>query len=311
MRRFFLLSLLALPLLTHAQVFPLPETNPVWSVDYHSNIVALEGVDGPFWTETTTEYSELPFYQYGNTVTINDREYTELIANNVPYFTDTTLIRQEGNKVFLYHEVLGDLTLYDFDMEKGEQITYYLFDLDYSVLYDSVALEVVAKEVVNGRTEITLESDHLPVATGQVKWIEGIGSDLGPLVAMSGSGNILLQCLQLDENIRYESNQSDSCGFQKNVISPFRDDLIHVDLYPSIVAKGSDVNVLSWYRGTMPKDFEGTFSLSVYSISGELITCIDMMLHDQITIKTLQLDRGMYFIQSNFDNVPTVRFVVQ
>lgn len=311
MRRSILLSLFALPLYAIAQVLPLPETNPVWSVDYFSNIVTLESSDGPFWTETTTEYSELPFFQYGNTLSINDHEYTELIANNVPFFTDTALIRQEENKVFLYHDVLGDLPLYDFDMEKGDKITYYLFHFDYTVLYDSVELEVISKEVVNGRIEMTLTGDRLPVLSGQIKWIEGIGSDLGPLVNMSGSGNTLLQCFQLDQNITYEVEQSDSCGFQKNVIHPFSKDFIHVYAYPSVVKKGSKVHLQTGYQGGIPKDFEGTFSLYVYSLSGELITCIDMALNDQQDLETLQLNKGMYLVKSNFENVPSIRFVVQ
>lgn len=310
MIRLFAFLLVASPFVSIAQMLPAAETQPIWSVHYNSlYVVALDEGDG-FWTEASTEYDSLPYFYYGDVQSINGRAYQEVRAKNIPNINSAVLLREEGPKIYQAYQG-GEVLLYDFTLEVGDVFTSYLFDADFESILDSSQLEVTHKNVVNGKTELELQGMLLDYNDTHVKWIEGIGSTNGPLYYLSPNAFTDLQCFQINQQVAYQNNIEDSCGFRKNTILPFSKDRMRMQVFPTMATKGQPINLFSSYMGAIPKDFEGGFCASVYSLSGQRVAEIEMDLHDSYQLSTLQLDPGMYVIRTEFENLPTLKFIVQ
>lgn len=282
------------------QVLPTFTEKPQWHMNYQSAVV----VEDNLWRTTLTEYEELPTVFFDYLETIGSYEYAHVQQKGWHSDYDC-FIRQELDKAFLLcPEISNDeVLLYDFSLEldatfNASKLNGYSRDLEFL----STTMKVIRKEVVNNRIELTLEAEEdwfrtRPSKT--MKWIEGIGSEYGPIYPMFSGMGILhseVQCLELPNNIVFEDEKNDSCGFKKFEVTPFNGTLVRLYAYPTLSNNGEPIYLNVSYSSRVPSEFDISLNIGVFDAKGRLVRQVLSDLKNAVTIDGLE--SGMYLVRA-------------
>lgn len=241
---------------------------------------------------TWTEHYKL---EAGNE--INGVEYfRQWVATNeamTNWIETEIFVREEGNRVYFYTTVLGEILAYDFNLIQGD--TFHYKDPEY--FYESyLTVETVdSVELYNGefRKRWTLVlPEEMPYADlHKLVWIEGIGSLAGPQYYSHQSlfvvdYNSSLLCYREGEQLVFSETAEPTCHVATNMQNPYRKSWDWM-LHPN-PAKNSVVIIL-------PEEIEPASGAEIrlYSQLGRPVWS-QLMTKPEISID--HLPAGIYFI---------------
>lgn len=284
-------------------------------MNFESSVVMVED---QLWRTTLTEYVELPTVSYDSLFTIGAHEYARVVQTGW-HSRYNCFIRQESNKVFLLCPEISseEIVLYDFSLEIGNTFNAFKIDaVSRNLVFRAIPLKVIKKEVVNNRIELTLESQENwfelePSKT--MKWIEGIGSEYGPIYPTYSGMDVLsarIQCVELPGNIVFENEKTDSCGFKRFEVTPFNGNLVRFYAYPTLSNSGDAIHLNTYYAGRVPSEFEVSLNIGVFDAKGRLVKQLQSNLKSPLTISNLE--SGMYMVRALNEEItaPAIKLIV-
>lgn len=284
-------------------------------MNFESSVVMVED---QLWRTTLTEYVELPTVSFDSLFTIGAYEYARVAKNGLHTGRDC-FVRQESDQAFLLCPEISDeeFVLYDFSLEIGNTFNAYrIWVISGDLVFQPAPLKVIKKEVVNNRIELTLEGQDNWFGVGPsktMKWIEGIGSEYGPIYPMYSGMDLLssrVQCLELPGNIVFENEETDSCGFKRFEVTPFNGNLVRFYAYPTLSNSGDAIHLNAYYAGRVPSEFDVSLNIGVFDAKGRLVKQLQSNLKSPLTISGLE--SGMYMVRALNEEItaPAIKLMV-
>ena len=279
------LSLLSLALLFSLSVFSqnFLSTDKQWNVR-----IEAFGVGG---MQIATEI----FFIDGDS-TVNNLDYKQiwLSADSLSSATFKGLLREVSEKVY-YLPVYGEEgLLYDFGLNVGD--TAYVISLpnvgnsEFEIFI--TAIDTIENEGVQ-RKRIQFTSE---LSSNYEAWIEGIGSINGPLHTLVNDSWVcpfwLLTCVHDDEELIYKEPYTETC-YETSVGIHELSQNSKLSLSQNPVKQGQSI------------DIEANSSIGIihiYHISGKLIQTIPSSFTKKQSIKTNDLEKGLYLLKIEMED---------
>lgn len=283
MRTHVLFSVLfLLPLMAIGQVFP--QNNATWQG-------VIYGIAGP-----------IPYEQYlcGDTL-INGQHYGAFYEQYLDFPNDTIrvyrgAIRVNGPRVWaIPASGQEEILLYDFSLQVGDELTLSYFD-DPSTFFLKVANVYTVQQQGISRKVI----QFVPQMGIEESWVEGVGSERGPLYRGVFFADFLpeLHCFKEDNVLRYRTIEDADCDFEfdcdvVSAIDPLPAGEI-AQLYPSPTQGGLTLNIRR----------PGNYQLWVFDAYGRLVKQFDQILPGQHWLSISELPSGIYGLNLIENNNP-------
>lgn len=186
------------------------DTNKVWSV-----------VEGYSLFSFNTFY-----YKFKGDTIINNLVYNKMLANSDsnmvnPWQYHAALREDSLHKVYIIQFNQPEKLLYNFNLQVGDTF-------HYSQICNLVVNSIDSVQLINGefRKRINFYSGL------NYHWIEGIGSEDGPLnIAVSYCDidfNAELNCFTENDTLKYKSTTFNSCYFSNTALREIKNDLIKI-----------------------------------------------------------------------------------
>lgn len=207
---------------------------------------------------------------------------------------DTVYVREDvvERKVYRHHPQHGDVLIYDFSLEDGDQIT-----LDMHNIYGEITFNAAVDEItcnVGNRKRIVLSSvEQYNGHTFQQTWIEGVGSPAHPLypaanmynVLSSGGGTVYTTRCAF-QNQEHIYGNPDNC-VQYLSVSGIEDLPAHVLVYPNPFAQQFTIGTDVYLENA---------TLKIFNLQGQLVRQ-ETVSGQEIIVHRNELATGLYFVQ--------------
>ena len=206
---------------------------------------------------------------------------------------DTVYVREDvmERKVYRHHPQHGDVLIYDFSLEDGDQIT-----LDMHNIYGEITFNAAVDEIacnVGNRKRIVLSSvEQYNGHTFQQTWIEGVGSPAHPLypaanmynVLSSGGGTVYTtRCAFQDQEHIY--GNPDNCV--QYLSASGIEEQHPVTVYPNPFRQQFTVSSDMYLENA---------TLKIFNLQGQLVREAKVS-GQEILIDRNEIASGMYFVQ--------------
>lgn len=304
-KEFIILFLVILPksvISQEYQYIPFPDSNCIWSEvnvppmgfglypEYY--VLALFNEDTMI---NSIEYHKL-YVLYDTIISKENAAYVGAIREDS---TRKVYYKGESFHIFIPDSQLnenGELQLYDFSVDIGDTIHHAMFIRTGDFL---VVSEIDTVEFLTGKRRVIHFEKY-----GWVRWIEGIGNDMGLLYSSGdrltdGSGNALI-CFRINDTVSFLRKTSDDCfGYTTSVME--REKKSGPAVYPNPVTGNSKLEIpLS------------SVVLQIYNFNGSMIIRSHVKGMEYYTINSSRFNPGLYFfkILTTNDKIITGRFVV-
>ena len=154
-------------------------------------------------------------YKTGNVISINGKQYTEIIANNIGNLDEWNIqayLREENNRIYFYSEKCGqEYLMYDFNLKTGDQVN--LMDC----MFPNCDMDKQDEAYLYTVTDVdSVYYNHkqykrilLKKGNWSFSWIEGIGDIMGVLYHVAGwSGAFpqLKDCYEAGNQVFFNDN---------------------------------------------------------------------------------------------------------
>lgn len=193
---------------TRAQSYhPFIDTNKVWSV--------VEGYS--LFTYNTY------YYKLKGDTTINNTTYKKMLStidSNLVYWQYIAALREDSlQRVYISQYNQPEKLLYNFNLQIGDTV-------QYSQICNLVLNTIDSVQLINGE----FRKRYLFFNSPSYQWIEGIGSEDGPLyiyvLGCDVDFNAELNCFTENDTLKYKSATFNSCYFSNTALHENKNDYI-------------------------------------------------------------------------------------
>lgn len=170
----------------------------------------------------------------GNTKTFNEKEYYELLSDNVnQQWQVITYVREEEKKVFFYDiDDDEEYLMYDYDLNIGDEIVLRLPQYPHSIITDAFKVITIDSIEYNGIKRKRLCLENLITIHRYDYWVEEIGCMRGitylASAYISGGVSQLKDCYESNELIFVNENPEFCFAKIPDAINEVLQDSIHV-----------------------------------------------------------------------------------
>jgi hypothetical protein len=269
---------------------PLLNTTNLWSVLTINETTHIAPTDPFSWMNTNS-------YKLGKVVTIDTKNYYSLMVSyseNHIFWSLSTFIREEGQKIFLMNDQMDESLLYDFNLKIGETMSF-----KYRGKVDLVSkVDLIKDTVINNVTRkifhLTTSLNGSSLWRRSERWIEGIGSSWGltrdnSIGLTPGGVTWILTCFTENEKLTYQSKKYTKCYYNERYLgSPKLLSEAEILIFP---------NPCSGQFTISNNSDETHFDVEIISVDGQVIMQTDINFSHQINIDLSSRSKGIYCVR--------------